>query len=444
MTTTLMTRQDAKTRARDNLDWYVDLLCGDVEIPGSVFRIDPDDETIAPDTARRFTASWRNPHQLLVHVVMRHNNNEDHQPFDRAAVWREGDVICMRDSIGHIWKDDFSFDEDGNISGLVVRGDLVNDYQARLMEPRDVQAIEDMNQVARIQVGDGKCTIDRKGATRHYLKLLEDNLVAVVDDKYGNMVSVGGASLTTLRIDGTDYFLQYTNHFRTHRDHRNFAMMRSLFNLVCVPRYAQIDGTLFVMHGRNERMLATAPSLWQEGAYRAVFDCAQIAGSPAGRPVQGGELAGIADLLNQTHGGQEFYLPYDLQRFADRLSRCPEAYSTANLRRTDRAFLGTWFSGEARSYDMPDGSWTETRGLILDYGCEAGGADELEQLIRAAAREALDQGITHLSLFVSDKSRPFARISNLADHLELYRVNCSIAEPASAAMRGIYIDPVLV
>jgi hypothetical protein len=87
--------------------------------------------------------------------------------------------------------------------------------------------------------------------------------------------------------------------------------------------------------------------------------------------------------------------------------------------------------------------WTETRGLILDHGANAEGYGEPEALIRSAAGEALAQGISHLTLFTSEHSPAFRMISNLANHLEPYRVNCSIPEPERTKERGIYIDPIL-
>ena len=55
----------------------------------------------------------------------------------------------------------------------------------------------------------------------------------------------------------------------------------------------------------------------------------------------------------------------------------------------------------------------------------------------------LTKGIGHLTLFVSERSLVFDVIEKLADHLELYRVNCSLAEPKETATRGVYIDPIL-
>lgn len=433
---------DPHARQQENLEWYVSLLCGDEPLPENPFARGPESDKHDPDLDARFAPRWRNTKQLFTHVGMRHYNN-GHTPFAPDGVRIKNGMVCMRDKIGHLWRDEFSFDDKGNFASLVVHSELANGYKVRLMETKDIQDVEDMNQVARIQVGDGSCTIDRKGTTRAYLKLLEDNLVAVVDDKSGQMVSVGAAAFTTIRIGGNDFLFQYTNHFRTHKDHRHYAMMRTIMSKVCVPKYEKVEGTLFVMHGGNDRMLNTAPSLWKTGAFRAVFDCAAIASEPADTSAKPDEISDILAILNGTHQELELYCPYSAEALRGRLERCPDAYGWNNLKRTDKAVLGTWFSGEERHYEMPGKSWTETRGLILDYGATPDGHDDLEALIRSAAAEALNQDITHLTLFLSERSPIFNMIKELADHLELYRVNCSFPELEGTSERGIYIDPIL-
>jgi hypothetical protein len=308
----------------------------------------------------------------------------------------------MRDKIAHVWRDEFSFDENGNFASLVVHSELANGYTVRLMESKDLQTVEDMNQVVRIQVNEGTCSIDRKGTTKAYLNLLEDNLVAVIEDVRGVVISVGVAAYAAVKVDGKHYFLQHTNHFRTHHDHVGYKLMRAIMSKVCAPKYEKIDGTLFVINSGNEYMLSRAPSVRATSGLRAVFDCAEIASQPKGQPAIPKDGDDVVVLLNSTHEDLELYLPYSANTLNARLQRYPEAYSRRNLKRTENAVLGTWLSGEA-----------------------------------------LAQGISHLALFTSEHSLAFPMISSLANHLELYRVNCSIPEPERTKERGIYIDLVL-
>jgi hypothetical protein len=436
----MMTEEDAAARLKENLNWYVRLLLGEETLPENPFAENLD--FVQTGLTTRFASHWRNPAQLFGHVGLRHFNNGK-APFSQDDIWREGAIVCMRDKLAHVWRDEFSFDENGNFASLVVHSELADGYTVRLMESKDLQTVEGMNQVARIQVNEGTCSIDRKGTTKAYINLLEDNLVAVVEDVRGEVISVGAAAYAGVKVDGKHYFLQYTNHFRTHHDHGGHKLMRAIMSKVCVPKYEKIDGTLFVINGGNEHMLTRAPSVWATGGLRAVFDCAEIASQPLGQPAMPDDSDEVIDLLNTTHKDLELYLPYSANTLNARLQRCPEAYSWQNMKRTENAVLGTWFSGEERHYDMPDHSWTETRGLILDHGANAEGYGELEALIRSAAGEALAQGISHLTLFTSDHSPAFPMISNLASHLEPYRVNCSIPEPEQTKERGIYIDPIL-
>jgi hypothetical protein len=69
--------------------------------------------------------------------------------------------------------------------------------------------------------------------------------------------------------------------------------------------------------------------------------------------------------------------------------------------------------------------------------------DEFEALIRAQCWWLEGRGLDRLSLFTSEESAGFERLSALASELERFVViSFGIPEAPGAASRGLYVDPV--
>jgi hypothetical protein len=71
---------------------------------------------------------------------------------------------------------------------------------------------------------------------------------------------------------------------------------------------------------------------------------------------------------------------------------------------TSHAVLALWRSGERRTYRKGGNETTRELALVLDYGFTGDqGHDDLMALLCEAAVEVVDQGFSHLTLFVSDE-----------------------------------------
>jgi len=182
---------------------------------------------------------------------------------------------------------------------------------------------------------------------------------------------------------------------------------------------------------------------WSLGGFRAQLCCAALAGPPAGRPATPNDAERIVALLNETHGRSEVFVPYTTERLTERLSRAPASYGWQALQLGEHAVLGVWPAMERIVVDGPAGRRESVRGLALDWGFEGPrGLEELEALLRSACADVAAAGASHLSVFGSDPTPGASRVQALAESVAPFCFMCMIAEPAGAAERGIYVDPI--
>ena len=432
----------AAARRCENLEWFVDLLVGEVPAPATGPKRGTDYAQWNAAFGKHLSPSWVNPYQLSGNLSVIQLANAG-RSLDRSRVRIDGNAVAWQDAHDNTWRCDFVFDSDGNIASIEASVSLADGSRVRDATSADLSAIEAMSDHARVRMHDGWCTIDRRGTTRQFIELLGDNRMQVVETETGELVAVGASATLPVRISGCTYTLFYTNHFRVHERARGSSLMAVLLATICTPQSHLMEGTLSVANEGNTRSVRGLPAIWETGALRAVLDCEAIAREPLGRPCTVHDAEDVCALINHAHERQECFVPYTPATIGDRLTRSPESYGWRSLNRTDHAVVGCWLSGESRTYEMPGQTWNERRGLVLDYGFARGGLAELEGLLRGAAYEARSKGITHLTLFTARPAPAFEVIERLAERLEPYRISCSIPEPADAAERGVYIDPIL-
>lgn len=421
---------------REQLEWLAGFLLGDRDVPSNDVPLDQ-------HTLSRFSPHWADQSGLIgICELMRRGNRRAPFAADRLEI--ADDTVTLRDSHEHVWHMTFVFDAERRFASLDIDFELAEGLRYRLGSDADMEAIEALDTAAPLPVGEGLCWVDRRGGTGNAIRLLGDNRMAVVEQ--GSEIVAGcGSVMIEAQVAGRVFDLNYAHHVRVEEQVRG----RGLVPVVAAGAEASIAhlsaGVISVVHAENKCAAKNQPHLWQAGGLRAVFDCASIGQKvPVGAagPADAEQLCG---LINDAHSGQEWFRPYTPAILAERLQRAPEAYGWPNLRRTDRAMIGVWSSGEQRRYELPDRQWTETRGQILDYGMapDGQGLDDLELLLRASAAEALEVGITHLSAFTAAAAPVFPMFERLAQRMEPYVVSCSIPEPPDAVDRGVYIDPVL-
>lgn len=426
---------DPTTRRQENLEWCMSLLNGEHNL-GREFL------TLTNEVLRqRFSDTWASPQELLVHfdLIKRGNKRETFSP-DSLSI--KGNTILLRDRHDHHWSLIFEFDTAGEIKTFDVNVSLAGGLVLCEVVGADFVAIEALEQAASIPVDDGFCHIDHHGTLVSVIDLLGPGRMHVVEQD-GVIVGFGGTAGFKVTVDDQNYDRLYSHHYRIHESVRG----RGLIPVLAASNEAYLAheplGQFAVVHSGNTRAAENQPYLWEAKGARVVLDCQRIAGDPYGSKATPDDQARICAMINHSHGAQEIFHPYTIDGLTERLSRAQEVYTLKNFKVSEHATLGTWMSGETRRYEFEDRSWTEERGLILDYGFDKGGLDEFERLLRGTAGEALAQDLTHLTLFSCQQAEAWPLLSRLATRIEPYVVSCSVAEPTRTAEHGVYIDQIL-
>jgi hypothetical protein len=275
-----------------------------------------------------------------------------------------------------------------------------------------------------------------------------DNFLAAVGFVDGKPAGVNVAALHTVRVAARDYRIHAFAHLRILPEHQKKGLWGAI-NRVFDEKYPEgsSDGSTAYPSVDNAAMLrgfAGAPR-WSTHQIRAQLPCASLAGPQVGRPATPRDAARIVEILNATHQSDEMYLPYTVDSFSARVERSPRDYCWERVRMTDRAVVGVWPAGDTVRFIIESkGERTESRrGLALDWGFLPGAEDEFEAIIRAQCGWLSDRGLDRLSLFTSEASAGYERVRALASELERFVViSHGIPEPAGAASRGLYVDPI--
>ncbi len=319
---------------------------------------------------------------------------------------------------------------------------------SREATPADAAVLADIERRCPIVLGDDvTMTIERGDDYFSFTRLMDDFLVALgfVD---GKPAGVNVAAVHTVRVGGRDYRIHAFAHLRILPEHQKKGLWGAI-NRVFDEKYPEgsSDGSTAYPSVDNAAMLrgfAGAPR-WSTHQIRAQLPCASLAGPQVGRPATPRDASRIVEILNATHQSDEMYLPYTVDSFSARVERSPRDYCWERVRMTDRAVLGVWPAGDTVRFIIESkGERTESRrGLALDWGFLPGAEDEFEALIRAQCGWLSNRGLDRLSLFTSEASAGYERVRALAIELERFVViSFGIPEPAGAAARGLYVDPI--
>ena len=355
----------------------------------------------------------------------------------------DGDRLSVTDVHGNGHAIRFSFDAQGDIDGVDVDIDLAGGLRLRDARPDDYPVLEAVEASSGIPFGDGHCFIERRGSLEDALGLFGDGSTQVIEDDEG-LLAFGGMARVPTRVGSVDHRFNYAHHHRILERGRRRGLVRALSIACDRPIRRDTEGVISVVHGDNVRGVATRDCPWETTGTRLLLASTSLAGAgPGARPVDPSEADELAAMLNHAHRSEQWFVPYDGAYLRERLARRPKAYGWEQVRRSDRAVLGIWWSGEGRRYRLPDREWAETRAVVMDFGFDEGGEEELVGLLRSAAVEAQRRGVTHLSVMSSEGSRSWPLLRPLANRTEPYFVSCTVPEPAEAAKTGLYLDPVL-
>ena len=332
----------------------------------------------------------------------------------------------------------------------VLARDRILDFEvvSREATMADAAVLADIERRCPIVLGDGVTMTIERGDDYFAFTRLMDNFLAAVGFVDGKPAGVNVAALHTVRVAARDYRIHAFAHLRILPEHQKKGLWGAI-NRVFDEKYPEgsSDGSTAYPSVDNAAMLrgfAGAPR-WSTHQIRAQLPCASLAGPQVGRPATPRDAARIVEILNATHQSDEMYLPYTVDSFSARVERSPRDYCWERVRMTDRAVVGVWPAGDTVRFIIESkGERTESRrGLALDWGFLPGAEDEFEAIIRAQCGWLSDRGLDRLSLFTSEASAGYERVRALASELERFVViSHGIPEPAGAASRGLYVDPI--
>jgi hypothetical protein len=262
---------------------------------------------------------------------------------------------------------------------------------------------------------DATMMIDRGDDYFAFTRLMDNFLVAMgfVD---GNPAGVNVAARHSVRVGGSDYRIDAFAHLRILPEHQKKGLWGAI-NRVFDEKFPEgsSDGSTAYVSVDNAAMLrgfAGAPR-WSTHQIRAQLACATLAGPLVGRPATPRDASRIVEILNTTHERDEMYLPYTVESFKARVERSPRDYSWERVRMTDRAVVGVWPAGDTvRFIIQSKGERVESRrGRALDWGFMRVAEDEFEALLRAQCGWLHARGLDRLSLFTSEASAGYERVT---------------------------------
>ncbi len=319
---------------------------------------------------------------------------------------------------------------------------IADDIVVRRVVAADSVTLSDLERRAPMILGTGtKVVYDRGEDFLAFARLMEDS-ACFVAERDGELLAVACGARHKLRIGGQIYTVMLLHHVRIPGEHRNLGLFSVLNNHV----FSAFDGPFHCAYGYRAVDNAEAERIrsrgtWNARVFRAVIDCAAVAGPEHGRLVTPSDAPAVIDILNSGHAHEELYLPYTKASFNARLEQAPDLYTWGHLRLGDGAVIGVWPADLTVTID--DGTPVRrTRAVTLDHGFVDGAAAEFEQLLRASCRELLRSGHRDLTIMTSRGSPNYEVINALAHRTDSFVLNIELPEPPDTIEHGLYTDAV--
>jgi GNAT superfamily N-acetyltransferase len=197
-------------------------------------------------------------------------------------------------------------------------------------------------------------------------------------------------------------------------------------------------------NARSQSFARNSPGKWSFGPNWIAMSCPENAGPAFGRPATPGDANEIVHILNACHDGEEMFLPYTAESFAERLAHDPRQYGWENIWLGDGAVAGVWPEGNWISlrHTDPAGNMSVSRGAaVLDYGFLPGAGEELRSLLRAWSSWLAERGMVELTAFTSRNTRAWPVFEGMKGELSSFDIwTPNLPEPEGASSRGLYVD----
>lgn len=332
--------------------------------------------------------------------------------------------------------------------GWDVTGDVAAD-PAIVVRPAtlaDARALADIERASPVVAGDVRVTVDRGDDYFAATRLMED-VDVVIAEVDGRPAAVHCAAFQHIRVHGELKRVCYVHHLRVAGRFQGRGLFGHLLQ-AAAPRYpADLDGSYAWVSRGNTRSRNLAPDIqpWSTDVSRRDMPTAALAGPSSGRPATPADAVDLVELLNLSHRGEEFYVPYTVESLTARMERSPDLYSWADVWIADGAVLGVWPAGRTIRFTIESsaGSTVQRQGVVLDHGVLPGAEEHLAALIRARCGALADEGLDTMSMFTSSASpghRVLTRFPHDVSHFEL--IVTGLTEPPDLSARGLHVDPV--
>jgi hypothetical protein len=316
---------------------------------------------------------------------------------------------------------------------------------AREAKDSDAAILRDIESRTPLVIGPAKVYYDRGPDYFAGERLMGDVDMFVVE-RDGRVLGVAGRAFPQVRIANKLYKGQYSHRLRLLPEAQGEGV-RGPLNALSMERgvvevYEGCITYAFIAEG-NEAVLRTIEPerRWSIGAERLLIDTALAATEGIlARSAEPSDAARIVELFNGMHETEELFVPFTVASLHARLERQPSAYSWHNILLNERAALGVWPARLGLRRESEGIVTDDVRALVLDYGCEPDGEDDLVSLMRIACRDLAKQGTTELSIFSSGPAHGYAALRAIAKRAEPYVVVCWKPPGPDIERRGVYVD----
>jgi len=332
------------------------------------------------------------------------------------------------------------------LARLCVRPVLPGDVEVRSPGPGDATEMRRLELAAPIRRDDDtEVVIDHAGKQFDHQRLVRDHRWLAVF-RAGRMLAVQGVAITAAPINGTMCRIAYNHYSRSDPDTRNSGNLIHLVATLYRDIYPFIDQFASVVDAQNLTGLRLSfGSPWRARVRRLFLSTTALAARQQEQtPRIPFDPTRAATLLNATHEGMNLWVPRTADFLMERHQRAPGVYGPDCWRMTPHAVLALWRSGERRIYRKGDTATVRTLALVLDYGFTGDqGRRDLTALLCEAAAEVVEQGISHVALFVSDEHPDTKWLVELADAIDTYAICAPVLERPAPPPGPVYVDHVI-
>jgi hypothetical protein len=380
------------------------------------------------DTRRRFVEDDGRTYELT-RVVER-------GPFELGIVFDYGDDKPFR----------LTLEVDRHDPHRVIRTwwarNLPDDIVIRQATDDDAAALNDLEVRAPMTIGADTTVVYDRGADFLAFSRLMDENVTFVADREGELLGVACGAAHDVRIGGQQYRVMLLHHLRVPVEHRKLGVFSTLNGYVFGHYDRRTDGAYgYTALDNAEAMRISGPGTWDTGVFRVgvpTVGADQAPGARNARTATSADAEHVVDVLNRGHEGEEVFLPYTVDSFAQRLARDPSVYGWDRVRCNDGAVLGVWPAGLVVTTDgVP-----AVRAVALDHGFLPGHEADFLALLDDARAGLAEDGHDEVVFVLAEASPAYPLVAPLASRLEPFAFRMAVPEPPGTIERGVYVDTV--